>query len=324
MLLFLLAGCLQPLDDSPVGVFEFVWSDFDAMYGGFAQRDIDWDAAYDELAPLVDDTTTDDELFDVLTTLIARLDDGHVRLLAPDREMFDANRDYRERTMQGTFDIAVVEEHYLEGPIDHGAWDWYTYGVVDGDIPYLWLPGIDDNTWTIRTIADEHPDAPAFILDLRHNHGGAFTYALQGMARLAEHDTDVWQSRSRNGPAHTDFDEWMTWDVRAEAPFWDVPLIVLTDRETISAGERMLLALTAITDPTIIGVPTNGALATSIMRQAPNQWMYQLPVQEVRAMDGTVHEGVGIPVDIELLDDPDDVARGVDAVLEAAIAYARR
>ncbi|MFT4623989.1 MAG: carboxyl-terminal processing protease [Myxococcota bacterium] len=323
MLILLLTACLKPVDSSPTGVFDYVWNDFDAMYGGFHQRDIDWDEVHDTFAPEVDDQMSDDALFDVLTGMLATLDDGHVRLIAPGEELFNSNHVYEDGTVEGTFDIELIEESYITGKIDHGDWDWYTYGMVGDGIPYLWLPGIDDNTWVIDDIADENPNAKAFIIDLRHSHGGAFTFALQGMGRLTRTDIPIFRSRSRNGPAHGDFDEWMTWELPAQKPYWDVPLIVLTDSETVSASERMLMALQLLPNTTTIGTRTNGAFANSIGRQAPNTWNYQLSVQEVATAGGEFLEGIGCPVDIELLNDPADVEAGIDLVLEAAIDLAQ-
>ena len=57
-----------------------------------------------------------------------------------------------------------------------------------------------------------------------------------------------------------------------------------------------------------------------IGREAPNRWTWSLPVQEVERMDGSRQEGVGIPVDIEILNDPDVLAGGTDEMLEAAMA----
>lgn len=106
----------------------------------------------------------------------------------------------------------------------------------------------------------------------------------------------------------------------AREPHWDGPIVVLVDAETVSATERLLLAFRELPNVTIVGVTTNGALATSIPREAPNGWYYQLSVQEVESAHGEAFEGVGIPVDVEMLNDPAVLATGVDEVLEAALA----
>lgn len=322
MWLLLLTGCLAPLDDSPTGIFEYVWNDFDAFYGGFDQRGVDWDEVYDTWRPEVSDKMSDDDLYEVLGGMIATLDDGHVRMVAPGRELYESNYVFRDDTLDGTFDIDVVRDNYLTGPIDTGDWDWYVYAMAGDRIPYLWLPGIDDNTHVIDTIADENPNARAFIIDLRHSGGGAFTFALHGLGRLAKNDTYIYKSRSRSGPERGTFDDWTRWDQPARTPHWDVPLIVLTDEITISASERVLIALQALPNTTTLGTRTNGAQATSVGHEAPNGWSYQLPVQEVVAWDGEVYEGVGCRVDVELANDPEDVLNGIDTVLEAAIELA--
>jgi carboxyl-terminal processing protease len=197
MLWFLfLAGCIATPSDHPVDVFEGVWGDFDRLYGGFEARGVDWDAEYDEWRPAVDDGSSEDELWDALTGLLTTLDDGHVRLLAPDRDMFESNHVYRDREMEGTFDDQVVRTYLTD--IDTGPWDWYLRGTVAPRVAYVWFPGIDDNTYVIDTIVDGGPDA--LIIDLRHSHGGATTYAMHGTGRLTEQDQVTCSTRSRNGP----------------------------------------------------------------------------------------------------------------------------
>lgn len=316
----MLTGCLSGADDSPTGVFEALWTDFDERYGGFDQRDVDWDATYDTFRPQVSDDMGEDALFDVLCDMLITLDDGHVRLVAEGQEVCESNHIYREKRMEGTFDIDVVEANYLRG-IDHGPEDWYTRGKLPNGAPYLWLPGIDDNTWAIDDIADEHPNAAGFVIDLRHSHGGAFTFAHHGMGRLIRDDLYVYKTRSRSGPERGAFDDWFEWWVPAREPHWSVPLVVLVDGETISASERMLMALREMPNTHVIGVTTTGAQATSVGRQLPNGWYLQLPVQEVIGADGVVYEGIGIPPDVEMLNDPAVLEGGTDEVLEEAMAW---
>ncbi|MCB9678269.1 MAG: hypothetical protein H6737_24420 [Alphaproteobacteria bacterium] len=317
MLLLLLTGCLAVRDDSPTAVFDYVWSDFDALYGGFAYRDVDWDDVYDRWRPQVTETSTDDALFDALSGMLAELDDGHVRLVAPDHALFDSSRVYRDGLMEGTFDEEVVRT-YLTNP-DTGPWDWYLWGTVAPGVSYVWFPGIDDNQYVYDRILEE--DRPeALIVDFRHSHGGAFTYGLTGMGHFTDHEIPVWRSRSRNGPGRSDFDEWLEWTLPAREPYWNGPIVVLVDGESVSATERLILAFRELPNVTVVGVTTNGALATSIPREAPNGWYYQLSVQEVESAHGEVYEGVGIPVDVEMLNDPAVLETGVDQVLEYAIS----
>lgn len=318
--LMLLTAC--SVEDSPTAVFDATWEDFDMLYGGFSHRDVDWDAARDEYAPRVHDQMSDDALFEVLAEMLTPLDDGHVRLVAPNRTVFESNAVYRERQIDGTFEIDVVET-YLDAA-EVGPWDSYVRGEVAPGVPYVWFPWIDDNTYVIEDIADAYPDAQHVVIDLRHSRGGSFTYPLVALSRMTAQDTEIFRSRSRNGPDRDAFDAWRTWELEASDQPWTPHVVLLTDAITISASERMILMLQALGQTTTIGSRSNGAHATSIMRELPNGWGLQLPVQEVESFDGNVYEAVGCTVDIEVHNGPDVAETGQDEVLEEAILWIER
>lgn len=318
MLSLLLVACLAAPSDDPVVNFEHLWTLFDERYGGFSQRGVDWDQAYADWRPMVSEQSDDDALFEAISGMLATLDDGHVRLLAPDRPLFSANADYRDQTMAGTFDEEVVRTYLTD--VDTGPWDWYLRGDLGEGVAYVWFPGIDDNTWVLESIVADDP--AALIIDLRHSGGGAFTYALRGLAPIFAVDTPTCLDRSRNGPERDDFDDWFTWIQPAGEDPWTGPVLVLVDAMTISASERVLMALDARPNTTLIGVPSNGSLATSVGGELPNGWYLQYPVQETMSPAGEVWEGVGVPMDDTLLNDPEVLRGGVDEVLEFARARA--
>jgi hypothetical protein len=316
--LLILSGCISVPGDSPTEVFDYVWGDFDAMYGGFDHRGVDWDAAYDTWGADITDDSTDDELHEALTGLVAELNDGHVRLVAPGREVFWSNDVYRERPHFDSFDLSVVQDHYLEPQGEPS--EWYVRGTIDGT-PYVWFDWIDDNTYVVGDIVNDNPHADKIIIDLRHNGGGSFNYARKGLAALTDTERVVFRSRTRNGPERGQFDDWFEWTMppSTDATFTG-KVVVLMDRYSMSATERAIMMLRTIPGAVFVGTPSNGSIATSIGREAPNRWTYTLAVQEVEGPDGTVYEGVGLPVDIEVLNDPAVLATGTDEALEAALA----
>ncbi len=81
----------------------------------------------------------------------------------------------------------------------------------------------------------------------------------------------------------------------------------------------MVMALRELPNVTLVGVATNGTQATMVGREAANGWYYSVPLQEVEAADGQAYEGPGIPVDVEILNDPVRVADGYDDMLQAAV-----
>jgi C-terminal processing protease CtpA/Prc len=259
---------------------------------------------------------TEDELWDALGAMLAELDDGHVMMAAPGRPRFHSNRVRRENLQDDAFDVGVVRDRYLS---DVHEDPHYLYGTLDDDLAYVWFPYIADNMATIDTVIDEFPDAKGLVIDLRHNSGGDFTWAFEYLGRLTTEDRFVFRSRTRNGPDRGDFDDWTEWTLNARSDPFTRPIVLLTDGHTISAGERTVMALQVLPTVTTVGMPTNGSQSTMIGREAPNRWTFTLPVQEVEFADGNVYEGSGMPVDVEVLNSPDDLEEGVDTMLEQAI-----
>jgi hypothetical protein len=96
VLIFLLSGCEmmfqeQP-ENTPIAIFENLWNTFNEEYAPFDERNIDWNAEYSRFRPLISENTSQDELYVVLTQLLATLDDGHINLTVPGREKRDRHR----------------------------------------------------------------------------------------------------------------------------------------------------------------------------------------------------------------------------------------
>lgn len=312
-MIWTMLACSQPEADA-LAVFDDVWSAFDERYGPFDQRGIDWDGARDEWRPTLTAQSTDAELWDALTGMLAETNDGHVQLYAPDREHWFANDVYRERIGDERFDRARVRADYLGGDPDAEEEDVFLRGRIGG-AAYVWFGIV--GPW-VAEVEEARADAETgLIVDLRHNFGGDFTFVRSELADWTEEDVPVFRSRTRNGPDRGDFDAWTDWAIEGAGAASDVPVVVLTDRYTLSAGERTTMMFRALPGVTVIGEPTNGSISTMIGQELVNGWYVTIPVQEVEGPGGEVWEGVGIPPELEVLD---DLATPEDEVLEAALA----
>src|SRR4051794_25673213 len=69
-------------DRDPEKNFEKLWSTFHKRYPFFDIKNVDWQRQYDLCRPKVNSSTSDQELFDILCTMLAPLNDGHVNLKA--------------------------------------------------------------------------------------------------------------------------------------------------------------------------------------------------------------------------------------------------
>ena len=303
----------------PEAVFEDYWTSFQENYGPFSERGVDWQEQYDHFRPLVDAHSTEEELFSVLTEMTAILDDGHVNIIAPDRPVFNSNRYFNERIDDGLFNLAVVKQHYLTDGFERIEEDDYVYGLLPGGIVYVYFRFVGSNWNVLPELLDKYPAAKGLIVDLRHNLGGDFTYAFNNMGRLTDRQRTVFQSRTKNGPGREDFTAWHTWHLEPSGDFWNKKMVVLTDRFTISAGERAVMAFHTLPNVTIVGDATNGAQSTMIGRELANGWKYTIATQQVLLPDGRSYEGIGIAPDIQVRNDMGELQQGQDRVLERAI-----
>jgi len=308
----------EPASD-PVAVFENLWSAFKEDYGPFEERGIDWDATYAQFRPQISEGTTEEALYGVLTQMLATLDDGHVNLSIPGRPVFRSNTWFRERTDDSLFNLNVVKQFYLAPGFESGEEESYVQGLIGNDVAYVWFDYVGDNWAALKEVLEKHPDKKGLIVDLRHNQGGDFTYAFANMGRLTNEKRLIFTSKTKNGPGPNDFTDWHSWHLEPQGTFWDKKIVVLTDRYTISAGERAVMAFRALPQVTIVGDTTNGATSTMIGRELANGWNYSIATQKVKLFDNQSYEGIGIAPDIRVINSLNELANGKDAALEKAL-----
>ena len=94
---------------------------------------------------------------------------------------------------------------------------------------------------------------------------------------------------------------------------------MLTDRYTISAGERAVMAFKTLPNVTLMGDTTNGAHGTMIGRELANGWFYSLVPQKVELFDGNTYEGTGLAPDVYSKNTMAEINSGIDNTLQKAI-----
>lgn len=309
----------EPIN-SPTAVFNEFWTSFDELYGPFSVRGIDWDAVKAQYEPQVNDSMSDDELFDVLASVIATLNDGHVSLTAPDKKNVSSNRVYRDSIGFNLFDLEVIKKDYLNNDFEGTADLGYVYGIVGDNLLYVFLPYVADNMPIMDIILDAYPNVDGVIIDLRHSFGGDFTWGFQYLGRFTDQERMVFSSRTKSGPGEGDFSDWYAWDLKPSGSFYNKKIVFLTDRYTISASERSVMALKVLPNTTQIGDTTNGSHSTMIGRELQNGWYYTLATQEVTFADGKSYEGIGMIPDWLVTNSRSRLDQGIDDVLDEAIA----
>jgi carboxyl-terminal processing protease len=327
ILLLAITACeklfVEPPANNPESVFENLWITFNEEYAPFEERNVDWQAQYNTFRPQINSNTTDSELFDVLSRMLGKLDDGHVSLTAPGRDIYFSNKIRNERIDDELFSIPIVKT-YLEQGYKQGEDDSYIYGKIKNeDLAYIYFDFVGENFFKLNDFLDEYSTVKGYIIDLRHNQGGDFTYCFSEIGRLTNQSRYVFRSKTKNGKGPDDYTGWFEWYIHPKGEYIDKPIAVLTDRYTISAGERSVMAFKTLPNVTLLGDTTNGAHGTMIGRELANGWFYSLVPQKVEMFDGKSYEGIGLAPDVYIKNTLSEISSGIDKTLETAVEYVK-
>jgi carboxyl-terminal processing protease len=320
---FLISACdkmfIEQSANNPEAIFEDIWNTFQEEYAPFEERNVDWLAEYAEFRPMVNANTSDDELFGIITQMLAVLDDGHVSLTAPGRDIFYSNKIRNELIDDDLFSLPVVKE-YLEAGYQTGEENSYIYGKIKNEaVAYIYFDYVAENFFKLKDFLNDYGDVNGYIIDLRHNQGGDFTYCFSEIGRLTDQSRYVFRSKTKNGKGPDDYTGWYEWYINPEGDYINKPVVVLTDKYTISAGERSVMAFKTLPNVILMGDTTSGAHGTMIGRELANGWYYSLVPQKVELYDGISYEGIGLAPDQYIKNTISEITAGIDKTLQAAI-----
>lgn len=303
---------------SPAELFDAIWGDFDRYYASFELKGVDWNDVYARYRPEADLATAQSQLIGTIRRMFAELRDRHVDL--SDAEATLAQSVDRSAIDTG-FDFNVVVRNYLPG-WKRTSGRRIFYGTIASGVGYVWIHSFAFSGWS-----DDIDEALAFfgspaavIIDVRDNGGGSTDNAEAIAARLVGARQRFAYVKYRNGPRHDDFTPLIAVDVTPKgARAFAGPVIVLTNRKSVSATEYFILAMRMRSSTTFVGDTSGGAFSTPLLRELPNGWSFRVPQSVVYDVSGATHEGIGLAPSLLV---PQDTTMGRDSQLEAAIALA--
>jgi carboxyl-terminal processing protease len=300
-------------------IFENFWQSFKDDYALFDERDVDWDEIYRQHKPLVNSSTTDMELFDILASMVKPIQDGHISILAPHHGGFTANDIFEHKIDDELFNLNLIRSGYLEHDFKSFG-EQYVYGKIkDQNVGYIHFDVFRASSVKLNELLKEYPDVKGYIVDLRHNNGGDVSHSFEFLGSFITEKKYFLRSKTKNGKGLNDYTPWYEWYLPKSSKFIDKPVIILTDRYTVSAAERMVMAAKTLPKITIVGDITNGTFGTKISRELANGWFYSYSIQKVEMFDGKSYEGIGLAPDVFVKNTIAEINSGKDKVLETAI-----
>jgi carboxyl-terminal processing protease len=333
LLALLILSCLLSCDDILLGEetpntlasnFENLWKEFDKKYGLFEIKGIDWDSVYAVYKPQAEQLASNKELYEMLTEMLAGLNDSHVALLPTIGSGFDFFQSGALGKLDSMtdFSLEVIKENYLSNY--KFAAPFFTYGILPNNIGYIHIEGFSDLPKFLEDPMDEVinalKDTEGIIIDVRGGYGGEDLAGQYIAGRFTSTTQPYMKSRVKNGPKPNDFTPFQTWNLRPTGSFqYSKSLVVLTNRFTISARETFCLAMKIQPQVTFIGDTTAGAFSNQINREMPNGWGYSLSIGQWLDATNRSYEGIGIIPDVLVENQKSDLLDGVDNALERAI-----
>ena len=118
--------------NNAINNFELVWKTFDERYGMFEVKNINWQQQYDIYRPMLNENSSDPDLYNVLTSMLKILNDNHVTLNTTDENLptfrsgILGNHPYK---FQEDFNIGVIKQYYVPNLIEES--NDISYGTID-------------------------------------------------------------------------------------------------------------------------------------------------------------------------------------------------
>lgn len=331
LIAFLVLSCDKMLlneetPNSPESNFEVLWQEFDAKYGLFEVKKIDWDSIYAVHRPKINEHTSNEELYTVFTEMLDVLNDNHVGLVPVNINLpFYQSGILGKMDTINDFDLSIIRENYLQEVKFQEP--FFTYGKLPNNIGYIHIEGFSDLPKYLEkpfeSVLSDLKNTRAIIIDVRGGYGGEDIAGQYFAGRFTKETVPYMKTRIKNGPGKNDFTEYETWSIKSEGEYqYEKPIYILTHRFTISARETFCLAMKVLPQVQFIGDTTSGAFSNQINRELPNGWGYSISIGEWRAVNDSCYEGKGLPPDIVIQNKKLDLLTGKDEALETAIKKA--
>jgi len=321
-------SCVEEFfDGSPRHTLEVLAATLEEHY--LPALDSGWDSRLAEaMAGLAGDSAAE-EVFAVVTRLLAPLADPGVQLVAPD--VFDGVWVAEPDPIVGAVAARIGAGGGLapgfevdgEGGIIVGEAGGTSYFGVLRLARYLEDGDEDDDEQILgraldRALLSDGAEV-GLILDLRASGGGIEALALLVATRFVPVETIVAKRRARivGSGERTDAGDVVVRPLPTGVHRG--PVVVLIGPGTSGGGELLAQALGSLGNVTLIGEPTAGVPGQPLVRVLPHRWTVGIPHQDFLLPDGTILGADGVMPDVVVETSVADIDAGVDPQLEAAV-----
>jgi Peptidase family S41/Tricorn protease C1 domain/Carboxypeptidase regulatory-like domain len=283
--------------------FDKFWQTLDRQYSYFFLKpDVDWLKLKDDYRPRAMGAKNAAELAAVLQKMLASLHDSHVWIKTPDGFLPTYSSSY---SYNGNRRVVLAQ---LRDRVECGPFAVVGRTEPDGFGYFLMLPqgeATPEDVAKAGAAMRALSDAPGFIVDLRTANGGSEPLAEEIARLFCSRETIYAKSKTRGGPAHTDFTAEGIRILPATKQAYTGPVVCLIGPGAVSSGEGFVQMMRCLPHVTTIGLPTRGASGNPQVVPVSqtgvavyfSSWVDLMP-------DGQSFEGVGIAPELRVEAEP--------------------
>lgn len=304
--------------------FDAMWTVMNENYAFFDLHGVDWTARYDQFARQFTDDLDDAATFDLMTQVLAPLDDGHTYIIAPALSRGFSPATYVDWAEDRTAFLEVPRARGLTSVANTGL----EYGVLEGNTGYVLIRHMGANPGLLGTedglasdgfaeVAGALANTDAIVIDVRLNPGGSDDVGLAYAAFFATEPLLCCTKVTRTASGFSDPFEIVISPVGPRA--LTQPVTLLTSGYTASAAEIFTLAMRELPQVTVVGEPTAGGHSDIMEVTLPNGFVLGFSHQRYFAADGRLYELIGVPPDVVSPFDATAMRRGDDPQLDAIL-----
>ena len=306
-------------ENTPQGNFEALWKIIDEHYCFFDYKQqtygLDWNAIHEKYKVRISADMTSDQLFEVLTAMLAELKDGHVNL--------SRSADYGRywswyESYPSNYSDTLIQQ-YLG--TDYKIASSLKYRILDSNIGYIryesFTSAIGDGN--IDEVLNRFQLCQGLIIDIRNNGGGNLTYAEKLAARFFNQSTLVGYIQHKTGSGHQDFSDLKEQRIETSSSLrWHKPVCILTNRKVFSAANEFVKYMKCSPLATIVGDHTGGGSGLPFNSMLPNGWNVRFSACPMYDSNKQQTE-FGLSPDVSATLTLDDINKGIDPIIEKAI-----
>jgi len=316
--IFIIAGCEKGLNfkspaADPVAVFDDLYNFMDAHYAMFTVKGVNWKQVYAEYRPQVKAQMSDADLFNLLSSMLYTLKDGHVNLMT--KKDTSAYTNFY-KAYASNFNYTNILNGYLKN--DFKTSGPLIYKIVN-NIGYVYY-----NSFA-RPVADHELDkfiaditpTKGLIVDVRNNFGGQSVYADRFFGRFISEKLLVKYEVTKRGVGHDDFFKPVPIYASPAGTAYKSSIVLLTNRSCYSTCNDFVLYMSLLPNVKIVGDQTGGGGGNPFNYILPNGWKIQYSASQTLSPDKQNIEN-GISPDIQIDITNSDEITGKDPIIDKA------